>query len=93
MVQIITGAIDYGDAAEVYVSRVARISRISNNVVRITCCVEREGPHGVEHRVVLHTLFDLDDLVVEIEKVRKALDIVRSEPPLNDDRPIHNEWH
>jgi hypothetical protein len=93
MVQIIAGAVDYGDAAEVYISRVTRVSRISNGIVRITCCVEREGPHGIEHRVVLHALFDLDDLAVEMEKVRKALDVVRSEPPLNADRPINTEWH
>jgi hypothetical protein len=93
MVQIIAGAVDYGDAAEVYISRVARVSRISNSIVRLTFCVEREGPHGVEHRVVLHALFDVDDLVVEMEKVRKALDVVKSQPPLNDDRPIKTEWH
>jgi hypothetical protein len=93
MVQIIAGAVDYGDAAEVYISHVARVSRISNSIVRLTCCVEREGPHGVEHRVVLHALFDLDDLVVEMEKVRKALDVVKSQPPLNDDRPTKTEWH
>jgi hypothetical protein len=93
MVQIVAGAVDYGDAAEVYISRVARISRISNNIVRITCCVEREGPHGIEHRVVLHALFDMDDLAVETERVRKALDLIRSEPPLNGDRPVNSEWH
>jgi hypothetical protein len=93
MVQVIAGAVDYGDAAEVYVSRVARVSRISNSIVRITFCVEREGPHGVEHRVVLHALFDIDDLAVEMEKVRKALDVVRSESPLRHNRLINSEWH
>jgi hypothetical protein len=93
MVQIIAGAVDYGDAAEVYISRVARVSRISNGIVRITYCVEREGPHGVEHRVVLHALFDINDLAVEMERVRKALDIVRSEPPLNGEHPVYTERH
>jgi hypothetical protein len=89
MVQLIASAVDYGDAAEVYISRVARVSRISNNIVRITCCVEREGPHGIEHRVVLHALFDLHELAAEMERVRKALEIVESEPPLNGEHRIY----
>jgi hypothetical protein len=93
MVQMIAGAVDYGDAAEVYISRVARVSRISNGIVRISCCVEREGPHGVEHRVVLHALFDINDLAVEIERVRKALEVVESEPPLNAEHPVYSERH
>jgi hypothetical protein len=89
MVQLIASAVDYGDAAEVYISRFARVSRISNSVVRLTCCVEREGPHGIEHRVVLHALFDLHELAVEMERVRKALEIVEGEPPLNGEHRIY----
>jgi hypothetical protein len=85
MVQMVAGVVDYGDAAEVYVSRVARVSRVSNNIVRITCCVEREGPHGIERRVVLHLLSDLNELPAEVERMRKALEIVREEQPLNHD--------
>jgi hypothetical protein len=85
MVQMVAGAVDYGDAAEVYVSRVARVSRISTNIVRITCCVEREGSHGIERRVVLHLLSDLDEFAAEVDRMRNALEIVREEPPLNRD--------
>jgi hypothetical protein len=85
MVQMVAGVVDYGDAAEVYVSRVARVSRVSNNIVRITCCVEREGPHGIERRVVLHLLSDLNELPAEVERMRRALEIVREEQPLNHD--------
>jgi hypothetical protein len=93
MVQMITGVVDYGDAAEIYISRVARVSRISNSIVRFTCCVEREGPHGVEHRVVLHALFDINELAVEMERVRKALELVEGEPPLNREHFVHTERH
>jgi hypothetical protein len=93
MVQFVNGAVDYGDAAEIYISRIARITRISNGIVRITCCVEREGPHGTEHRVVLHALFDLQKLAVEMERVRKALEIVESERPLDSEQRIYNERH
>jgi hypothetical protein len=93
MVQMIAGAVDYGDAAEIFVSRIARVTRVSNSVVRLTCCVEREGPHGVEHRVVLHALFDLSELAVEMERVRKALEVVESEPPLNGEHAVRTEWN
>jgi hypothetical protein len=93
MVQLISGAVDYGDAAEIYISRVARVSRVSNSVVRLTFCVERDGLHGVEHRVVLHALFDLNELAVEMDRMRRALEVVEGEPPLNGERPVYTERH
>jgi hypothetical protein len=93
MVQMVATAVDYGDAAEVYVSRVARVSRISNNIVRVTYCAEREGPHGIERRVVVHLLGDLEELAAEVERMRKGIEIARSEPPLNRDTPHRVEWH
>ena len=66
---------------------------ISNNVVRITFCVEREGPRGVEHRVVLHLLRDLDEMVIELERMRKAIEAVSNEPPLNGHALPLAEWH
>lgn len=85
MVELVAGVVDYGDAPEIYVSGPSRISRISQNLVRLTFYAEREAGEGVERRAVLHVLRDPGVLVEDWEAIGRAVVAALTEPPLHRD--------
>lgn len=87
MIELAEGVVDYGDAPEIYISGPARVSRLSDNLVRMTYYAEHEEAAGVERRVVLHVLRDIDIVERDLTRTKDALRAARGERPISARRP------
>lgn len=85
MVDLTTGIVDYGDAPDIYVTGPARVCRLSPTLLRMSYYVNRVTNEGIERRVVLHILRDLDAMRFDLGLLHQALAAVTTEkPPYRD---------
>jgi hypothetical protein len=57
--ELVNGVVDFGNAQEISVDGVARVTRVSPNKIRISYFTRHIGPNGrAENRIVLHTDWD-----------------------------------
>jgi hypothetical protein len=82
-VELVTGVVDYGDAPEIYVSGPARVTRVSNGLVRMSYYAAREEGAKVERQIVLHVLRDIDDVPADLIRISEAVHRARQESPIN----------
>jgi hypothetical protein len=82
MIELVTGVVDYGDAPEIFLTGLARVSRISADLVRMSWYVERETHDGIERRMALHCLRQIDAVTFDSEALYRGVQQVRAERPL-----------
>jgi hypothetical protein len=58
--ELVNGVVDFGNAPEMSVDGVARVSRVSPNKIRVSYFTRHVGANGrAENRLVLHTDWDM----------------------------------
>jgi hypothetical protein len=76
----IIGAVDYGDAPEIYLSGIARVRCVSAGIVRVSCYADRERHDGKpERRIAMHALWDLAVIAGELALLSRAIDAMHAE--------------
>jgi hypothetical protein len=75
--ELVDGVVDFGNAPEMSVDGVARVTRVSPNKIRVSYFTRHIGPGGrVENRIVLHTDWDVTVWLLAValgEEIRKTL--------------------
>jgi hypothetical protein len=60
--ELVSAIVDFGNAQELHVDGIARVERISRNVVRVSYYTRHKAADGrVENRLVLHLDWDIDN--------------------------------
>lgn len=66
-------AVDYGTAPELHVTGLKSITRISNGIVRVTYYTEFQTNGEMERRVVLHVVWDYEQMLQAATLCQSAL--------------------
>ena len=75
---------DYGDAPEIWVSGISRVSRVSKGTVRISIYADREVAEGqIERRVVAQLLCGIENLVTIQAVFADVIARIETAIPLN----------
>jgi hypothetical protein len=69
--EMLNAVVDFGTAPEIHVDGIARVERVSANVIRVTYFTRHKTSQGIENRIVLHTDWDIDTWCRQLELTRQ----------------------